>query len=36
MGAEGVGGTPEELVGVMKADMATAGKLIKDAGIHVE
>ena len=31
---EAVGTSPEEFAGVIKADMAKWGKLIKDAGIH--
>ncbi len=33
-GMEAVGTSPEEFAGVIKADMAKWGKLIKDAGIH--
>ncbi len=33
-GAETVGGTPDELTNVMRADMETMGKVIKQAGIH--
>lgn len=33
MGMEGVGGTPEEMSAIMKAEMAKWGKVIKDANI---
>ncbi|OGA44925.1 MAG: hypothetical protein A3F74_25720 [Betaproteobacteria bacterium RIFCSPLOWO2_12_FULL_62_58] len=35
-GGEAVGSTPEEFSAKMKSDIGRIGKLIKDAGIHVE
>jgi len=34
IGVEVVGGTPAEFAAYVKADMASWGKVIKDAGIH--
>jgi tripartite-type tricarboxylate transporter receptor subunit TctC len=34
MGIEPVGNTPAEFAAIIRADMATMGKVIKDAGIH--
>jgi tripartite-type tricarboxylate transporter receptor subunit TctC len=36
MGVETVGGSPERFVATLKSEMAKWGKLIKDAGIHIE
>ncbi len=36
MGVETVGGSPEHFVATLKSEMAKWGKVIKDAGIHVE
>jgi len=36
LGAEPVGSSPEEFAATMKSDIAKWGKVIKDAGIHVE
>ena len=35
-GIEPVGSTPEQLTAIIKSEMATLGKVIKDAGIRVE
>lgn len=36
LGSEAVGNTPEQLTAVMKAEVTTMGKVVKDAGIRVQ
>lgn len=35
-GSEAVGNSPEQFAATIKSDMARMGKVIKDAGIHVD
>ena len=35
-GSEAIAGSPAEMTAVMKSEMATTGKLIKDAGIRAD